>query len=376
MADNQCTLLLKDGVYAKHITTQTADKTVDYKMYFQSEKFRSDYKEGNVNVSVGIVASGIPINLGYGATDTEITEFQEKIKNSVDLTITEKFYFNNAETFADKNLLEAYNECLRISNQLGFNIRYEQTSNEISFIVKYINFGALANPILESVYFSTNTAPKKRELNDHEALEVVSEYRFTYDLGPNLKDGIFIIETNLGSQSLKVDFRKRGVYEDSSPVGTIISSFIDWDTFQQITACNKETNGIWQSKFSIWSPCDGRMVPNSFLSEKASLTNVPDLRGVFLRGLNVIDALGESKGKISKVDPAHKDIDEGRTVGSFQQQDIQSHTHTYFAPTTSSPIRGSGGYAPENPGTGTTGSTGGAETRPKNVSIYYYIKIN
>ncbi len=383
MADNQCTELLKDGVYSKHITTKTVDKNVDYKTYFQSEKFKTDYKNGDIDISIGVVIDGAPIEFGLGKSDTEITEFQEKIENSTDFKLTEKFYFNNAETYADKNLLDAYNECLLNQNKLGFNISYVLNSTEITFSVKYVNFGALRNPALKSVYFTSKDNPKYRTLNDGEELEVNSEYSFTYNLDNILKDGTFIINTDLGSQPLKVNLRQRGIYEDNNPIGTIISSSLDWEAFQKITNCNKEANGIWQSKYSTWCPCDGRQIPGSYLVEIGSDSNVPDLRGVFLRGLNVFDAIGELKGKIGRVSLEQKDIDNGRTLGSFQPDSFKKHNHIVS--------QSLGNYkdqdGPDNAGFlanayqgnwGNVGSSweGGEETRPKNRAVYYYIKIN
>jgi hypothetical protein len=383
MPDNPCSELLKDGVYAKYITTQTADKTVDYKTYFKSEKFKSDYKNENIDISIGVVVDGVPIDFGFGKSDTEIAEIQEKIEKSTDFKLTEKFYLNNAETFADKNLLEAYNKCLSEQNKLGFNIRYELATSEITFIVKYVNFGALRNPKLESVYFSNGNKPTYRTLNDNEELEVNSEYSFAYKFESSSKDETFIIDTDLGSQPLKVNLRRRGNYEDNSPVGTIITSYLDWEAFQKITDSNKDSNGTWQSKFSIWSPCDGRQIPNSYLSEITSSTNVPDLRGAFLRGLNVLDAVSEMKGKVNRVNNEQKDIDNGRTVGSFQADSLKKHQHIVS--------QNLGAYkdqdGPDNAGFlanayqgnwGNVGSSweGGEETRPKNVAVYYYIKIN
>jgi len=66
-------------------------------------------------------------------------------------------------------------------------------------------------------------------------------------------------------------------------------------------------------------------------------------------------------------------IDSGRVFGSYQGDDIKSHNHTYISSPGSNTI--SGGY---DSGTGqgynTTGSTGGAETRPKNRAYLPIIK--
>ena len=83
---------------------------------------------------------------------------------------------------------------------------------------------------------------------------------------------------------------------------------------------------------------------------------LPDLRGQFLRGLDY-----------------GRGIDTDRVVLSEQQDEIKAHTHTAttrgFAPVAASgsgPERGV--YA------GSSGSTGGTETRPKNIAFLYIVK--
>lgn len=85
--------------------------------------------------------------------------------------------------------------------------------------------------------------------------------------------------------------------------------------------------------------------------------NLPDLRGEFIRGWD------NGRG-----------IDSGRTFGSAQADELRAHTHTYrgatISPTGSDPT---GTGATFN--TGNTGSTGGAETRPRNIALMYCIKF-
>ncbi len=85
--------------------------------------------------------------------------------------------------------------------------------------------------------------------------------------------------------------------------------------------------------------------------------NIPDLRGEFIRGWD------NGRG-----------IDAGRAFGSAQADELRAHTHTYrgatISPTGSDPT---GTGATFN--TGNTSSTGGAETRPRNIALMLCIKF-
>ena len=90
---------------------------------------------------------------------------------------------------------------------------------------------------------------------------------------------------------------------------------------------------------------------------------LPDLRGEFLRSLD------DGRG-----------VDSGRTLGSAQSGAIQSHTHTIHSLTGSNWSGTNGysvGYGQGDSGwvTDKIGSTGGTETRPRNVALLACIKI-
>lgn len=82
---------------------------------------------------------------------------------------------------------------------------------------------------------------------------------------------------------------------------------------------------------------------------------LPDLRGEFLRGWD------DGRG-----------VDAGRVFGSGQADDFKAHTHTTSTGGTTSNSLNSGGSV--NLAASTTGSTGGAETRPRNVALLACIK--
>ena len=111
-----------------------------------------------------------------------------------------------------------------------------------------------------------------------------------------------------------------------------------------------------------WLPCDGTAFNQQKYPQLLPIlgtATVPNMQGYFLRGY---DPTGT-------VDPDGK----SRVVGGTPQQDeFKSHTH----PQWSLGDHHRGGMAggsywaqPESP----TGATGGLETRPKNVSVYWII---
>ena len=113
----------------------------------------------------------------------------------------------------------------------------------------------------------------------------------------------------------------------------------------------------------------------TLLSKKvSSQTSVPDLRGQFLRGLNQFD-----NDQTSQVDANKKDPD-NRTRGSFQNDEFESHNHSISGPAAvGNIINNSLNFFNEPVGRQSpiqTNHQGGAETRPKNVAVFYYIRIN
>ena len=88
---------------------------------------------------------------------------------------------------------------------------------------------------------------------------------------------------------------------------------------------------------------------------------VPDLRGEFMRGWD------DSRG-----------VDSGRSFGSAQADEFEAHSHTadiymYDAGGPFNAFRSS--KAQNGQGTTSTNSTGGSETRPRNVALLACIKF-
>jgi hypothetical protein len=76
-------------------------------------------------------------------------------------------------------------------------------------------------------------------------------------------------------KNIKKEFQNREM--KALPIGTIIASMLQFEKFQNVAG-------------NTWKPADGRKV--STTSKYATLTGnttLPDLRGMFLRGLNQFD---------------------------------------------------------------------------------------
>lgn len=162
---------------------------------------------------------------------------------------------------------------------------------------------------------------------------------------------------------------------DTAIVGTIISSLLQPAQYASEVG-DPET---FDSTVSKWAFADGRDVAGSKYAEATGDTTLPDLRGMFLRGLNAgrADGLQDPDGV-------------SRKPGDLQEDQFQGHGHLHEL--------GANG-ADYSPGTfqgvfGTNSYTGparildprtiakygdakfGTETRPKNIAVNYYIRIN
>ncbi len=152
------------------------------------------------------------------------------------------------------------------------------------------------------------------------------------------------------------------------PVGTIISSMLTYDQL-----CKQSGNEPAWHRLNFWAPADGRNVQHSTYTAVTGNNFVPDLRGVFLRGKNQIDATETTPVSADRADPAGN-----RIAGSLQQDTLQKHSHDLM----DQPIVNRPGNFSFNNGTSYRGGiaatkeSGDDETRPKNVAVYSYIKIN
>lgn len=164
-------------------------------------------------------------------------------------------------------------------------------------------------------------------------------------------------------------------------IGTIVSSVLNYD---QLCASIGENPSI-NNAHSSYVPCDGRSIVGSTLEKltqvgptqpepKNHIVAAPDLRGKFMRGLNLFYSPGQPDLNFQNADPEGT----SRTVGEYQGDSFRSHNHPV--------IDNSAPFAFQTPGMGITSdegtqvrfgkpnividNAGGAETRPKNLAFY------
>ena len=119
-----------------------------------------------------------------------------------------------------------------------------------------------------------------------------------------------------------------------------------------------------------WLECNGGQVSRTTYSALFSVLgtlygigdgsttfNLPELRGEFIRGYD------NARG-----------VDVSRSLGSWQDDSFESHTHSAATMSGALGNLGLGGGSDTTPTTSATTSSGGSETRPRNIAMMYIIK--
>jgi hypothetical protein len=155
------------------------------------------------------------------------------------------------------------------------------------------------------------------------------------------------------------------------PVGSIVPSMLNENQFKAQVG----DPSTFSSSSSKWTLADGRAISGSTYSTVTSQSTAPDLRGMFLRGLNA----GRSDG--------NQDPDGGsRTIGNYQADQVKSHNHNngnYDRLVISNGVNTASGGLDPTPApefnlwdSRNILPAGGAESRPRNIAVNYYIRIN
>ncbi len=170
--------------------------------------------------------------------------------------------------------------------------------------------------------------------------------------------------------------------EDSSllttPIGTI-SAFGGTQAPTGWAMCNGASvamSGTYEKLYAVIGKSFGATGPSG---QEPTHFNLPDLQGVFLRGVD--GSSNRDPDKNSRVSPYYGG-NIGNNVGSFQWDDLKKHAHTYRLKSGtggSSGVAAMGGdpasHYPQTEDTLGGGSGNGNETRPRNVYVHYIIRF-
>ncbi len=172
-------------------------------------------------------------------------------------------------------------------------------------------------------------------------------------------------------------------------LGEVITSILDYDTFSATYGDSEDFN-VYTSK---WAPADGRNIEGSVYAFLSRQIAVPDFRGMFLRGLN---SMAPDRGEMGLI-ANQRDPEANRNVGEFQLDALQGHWHELGSAAgdignARGNVRGTGNALARPADGAKNGNISKAvyaiadgengipriskETRPKNVAVYYYIRIN
>jgi len=382
---SSCQRLLENGLYRTLNIDRGGTFEKDLKTYFASASFKSDFKDhkwgGDLNVLIPTEAGPpIPVGIKANASDQEINTFQQRIASATSIKLNESFYDHLLSSIPDVDLAKEYNTCLLNTCKFGFRTFMDVGENSITFNIGYRKeFEADVMPtianfaIINGEVLSGALQPGKKLANENTIV-----VRRVLD-----KDLIFVLDTDKGAISRRLPAEPIGFNKDL-PIGTILTSYLSVEQFNAATSNNINSPGnVWTSRFSKWSPADGRDVPNSKFSLITSQGSVPDLRGMFLRGLNY------SEPNLIRTDK-YADAEPNRQVGSPQMDQIQGHGHKYekgdngetnkngtFKGINGADEYGGGERIREPVTIGQYGEVRvGTETRSKNIAVYYYIRIN
>jgi hypothetical protein len=143
------------------------------------------------------------------------------------------------------------------------------------------------------------------------------------------------------------------------PLGSVVHSVLSPDQMKNLVG-------------DSWVLMDNRSIVGSALDKFTGLSQLPDARGMYLRGKNN----GRSDG--------WKNPDGELAIGELQGDQLRSHAHNQGWPTCNAnesdgnkggiPLHGNNCWyeATNHP----TDPSGGNETRPKSLTLNIYIKIN
>lgn len=357
-------------------------KEILYKYFSSDQSTRQAMKDdSSLEASVGLVIKAIPINIGFGSSSSSSSSkfysmYRESIENKY---ISDEILQSLYSTAIPDKAFTSYEKCLDLCKNIYYSggITLRNVSTQDDLIVLELKFKSTPSggkiSIRDATYSNGTVAGGKKF---EKGIEILDGQVLYEHIKLNSEDNITVtIAFNEGVNPASLSLQAKSKIRKSSdaPLGTMIASLLNYNDFLKLNGL------VYESDINkvIWVPCDGRDIGTAINTYGAYAGGkAPDLRGLFLRSVNDMGLYNATVPPpiISNLNP------ENKLSGQIQMDEIKSHSHkqTYTGGnhdrgrwTTS----GVHGKLDEHVGNTDTSTTGGQETRPKNISVYYYIKI-
>lgn len=373
-----CSDALDTALKNKYTDTQLLDLRIELYEYYKFIQNKSD----NTNINFSLSSAGEAYT-GYGlfsgSSDNSGGYEKTKIRNlqkiiEKDQRISEQVFKQIVTDVFSDNQLQAYQSCLDLcKEQSSTGVFYEVSGDLEDVFALKLQFTNSIFTDINNVTLSKNATLINCEpiggLVLKEDLEIktnqsIIQYLKIIDKSKSAQIGINFDELSFDAINFGDEYIGGSKH---LPIGTIISSTFKYETFLEVNRFKPTEN---MSK-AIWVPCDGRDVRSSDYGKFSG--SVPDLRGLFLRNVNDYKVPFDGVAQVS----TEQANPENTSAGVFQKDEVGRHKHGLTVDSDS----GAGGgstFKSDNQvrKTNYTKDYEGNETRPKNMTVYYYIKIN
>jgi len=376
-----CSELLQYGLYNHFNKTVKVD---DYSK-LNNEIYNSSKKESSESMDAS--ASYKVFSASYGETEYDLLQ---KISSGSNLSVKDRSHLENVSTkMVSTEMMSAYKECLRLCQDSGLKFSSSFPSDSrfksLSFNLEYNpKPGVTRQPIIKEIYIIpegcyecqgdiVDLKESGNYVENHTTYKLLCQRKIekaafkldgTDDKFVYAEEALISIQSDMGDYQIRIPMLEANTSEFSKGIGEIVASLMTEEVFIA-------THG------NDWVLANGSPAPSGSEYKKYIdkylphlKSKLPDLRGVFLRGKNHNRPNGGNE-------------DGDLSLGTYQVDELKSHNHPFkdkHAHDDKWAYEKNTGKnhfdADLTTSNSKTSDFGGKETRPRNVTVNYFIKIN
>ncbi|MHA7057686.1 hypothetical protein ACWGOQ_0010735 [Aquimarina sp. M1] len=405
-SQTKCGIDLKEAFREKYSFSNQSDVFNHFNTFFSLDEKQLDElsKKSESGESIDAKYEAITAFWSKNKSKSQFRKkFRElKVRHEAGFTIDNSFYTEYYQETVSSSALNAYVACIKTLPNEGTKLKggfyYEVVGDLVAGFTLVVNKQPQSGQIEEAKIISVVT--NNLDFYDSYNLKPDAIIRSFTGISQNMK----LMDPNLkATLTLNIEGFDPMVIEFPAypyanfPVGSIIISTLDFNAFSTET----KNTLPYLDRTSKWSPADGRDVKNSDYGIKYNQF-VPDMRGQFIRGKNQFFNSGEPQDFDNEKDNGIR-FDENKY--SYQKDATKlpnqpfngitnadgKHKHSFVDQATRYNSREGDGRKGTRHGDQKTKNTnidgnhshsfsitkgGDKETTPKNIAVYYYIRIN